>query len=273
MDSVFGDLDRPPLDRAALERALVRPGSRWREVVVVDETASTNADVAERARAGAAEGLVLVAESQVGGRGRLGRTWAAPPRSGLTVSVLLRPVGVAPDAWPWLPLLTGVAVVEAVQRVSDLAPGLKWPNDVLVDGRKLAGILLERVDSPAGPAAVVGLGLNVTLRAEERPVPAATSLLLEGVESADRTVVLREFLRVFAALYDAWLAASGDARSGLADAYTSRCATLGRDVRIEVPVGGPVEGRAVRIDDDGRLVVATGGGEVAVGAGDVTHVR
>lgn len=273
MDSAYNDLDRPPLDRTALERALTPPAGRWREVVVVDETASTNADVAARAQAGADDGLVLVAESQVGGRGRLGRVWTAPPRSGLTVSMLLRPVGVAPAAWPWLPLLTGVAVAEAVARVTDLAPELKWPNDVLVEDRKLAGILLERVDSPSGPAAVVGLGLNVSLRADERPVPSATSLALEGVEAPDRTVVLREVLRVFGVLYDAWTAAAGDPGSGLADAYTARCSTVGKQVRVEVPTGEPVRGRAARVDRDGRLIVATASGEVAVSAGDVVHLR
>lgn len=273
MDSTFGDLDRPPLDRAALERALLHPAGRWREVVVVAETASTNADVAARARADEDDGLVLVAESQVGGRGRLGRVWTAPPRSGLTMSMLLRPRDVPPGSWPWLPLLTGVAVAEAVGRVTDLAPRLKWPNDVLVGDRKLAGILVERVETPAGAAAVVGVGLNVSLRAHERPVPSATSLTLEGVPAPDRTVVLREVLRVFGALYDAWLAAGGDAAAGLADAYTARCATLGRDVRVDVPAGEPVRGRAELVDADGRLVVVTASGEVAVGAGDVVHVR
>ena len=274
MDSAFTDLDRPPYDRTALRRALTPPAGRWREIVVVDETASTNADVAARARRGEREGLVYVAESQVGGLGRLGRAWTAPPRSGLTVSVLLRPPGVAAASWPWLPLLAGVAVAESVARISDLEPDLKWPNDVLVGNRKLAGVLLERVDAPSGPAAaVVGVGLNVSLRAEERPVPSATSLALEGVAAPDRTVALRELLRVFAALYDAWVAAGGDASTGLAEAYSARCSTVGRDVRVELPTGEALRGRAVRVDAGGRLVVATSSGEVAVSAGDVVHLR
>jgi BirA family transcriptional regulator, biotin operon repressor / biotin---[acetyl-CoA-carboxylase] ligase len=272
MTTAYDDLERPPLHADVLRRVLVRPGGRWRKVEVITETSSTNADVAERARAGEPEGLVLVAESQVSGRGRLGRHWTAPPRSGLTVSVLLRPpVPVA--AWSWLPLLTGVAVAEAVSRSTELPTTVKWPNDILVGDRKLAGVLLERVDSPAGPAAVVGIGLNVTLRADERPVASATSLLLEGVPAPDRTVVLREILRVLDRLYAAWLEAAGDTTSGLADSYNRRCSTIGRQVRVEVPSGGPVEGRAVRIDRGGRLVVATTRGEVAVGAGDVVHVR
>lgn len=272
MTSPYDDLDRPPLDSDALTHAVVRPDGLWRSVTVVDETASTNADLADLARAGAAEGLVLVAESQTGGRGRLGRTWTAPPRSGVTVSVLLRPP-VPAVSWPWLPLLTGLAVAEAVRRVGDLPAELKWPNDVLVNDRKLAGVLLERVETTSGPAAIVGVGINVSLRDDERPVPEATSLALEGVAAPDRTVVLREVLRVLEQLYAAWVAGGGDAGSGLAESYARRCSTVGRQVRIDVPTGSAVVGMAVRVDDDGRLVVATSAGEVAVGAGDVVHVR
>jgi BirA family biotin operon repressor/biotin-[acetyl-CoA-carboxylase] ligase len=272
MPSAYGDLDRPPLDAAELTRALTPPGSRWRSVEVVEETESTNSDVAARAAAGEPEGLVLVAESQVGGRGRLGRTWIAPPRSGVTMSVLLRPA-LPSTAWPWLPLLTGVAVVEAVRRSSDLDTSLKWPNDVLVHDRKLAGILLERVDTSSGPAAVIGVGLNVSLRADELAVPTATSLLLEGVVTPNRSLVLREVLRVLQVLYDAWTVAGGDASAGLAASYSRRCSTIGKQVRVALPSGETLRGRAVRVDGGGRLVVVTASGEVAVAAGDVSHVR
>jgi BirA family biotin operon repressor/biotin-[acetyl-CoA-carboxylase] ligase len=272
MPSAYGDLDRPPLDAAELTRALILPGSRWRSVEVVEETESTNSDVAARAAAGEPEGLVLVAESQVGGRGRLGRTWIAPPRSGVTMSVLLRPA-LPSTAWPWLPLLTGVAVVEAVRRSSDLDTSLKWPNDVLVHDRKLAGILLERVDTSSGPAAVIGVGLNVSLRADELTVPTATSLLLEGVVAPNRSLVLREVLRVLQVLYDAWTVAGGDASAGLAASYSRRCSTIGKQVRVALPSGETLRGRAVRVDGGGRLVVVTASGEVAVAAGDVSHVR
>jgi BirA family biotin operon repressor/biotin-[acetyl-CoA-carboxylase] ligase len=272
MPSAYGDLDRAPLDAAELTRALILPGSRWRSVEVVEETESTNSDVAARAAAGEPEGLVLVAESQVGGRGRLGRTWIAPPRSGVTMSVLLRPA-LPSTAWPWLPLLTGVAVVEAVRRSSDLDTSLKWPNDVLVHDRKLAGILLERVGTSSGPAAVIGVGLNVSLRADELAVPTATSLLLEGVVAPNRSLVLREVLRVLQVLYDAWTVAGGDASAGLAASYSRRCSTIGKQVRVALPSGETLRGRAVRVDGGGRLVVVTASGEVAVAAGDVSHVR
>src|ERR1039458_8162031 len=160
---------RPPLDAAALNARLVRPGGLWREIRVTGETGSTNADLLAEARAGAAEGLVLVAETQTAGRGRLDRSWSSPPRAALTVSVLLRPVAVPPAARAWLPLLTGIAVAAALRARAGVTAGLKWPNDVLVADRKIAGILAEA----HGDAIVAGVGLNVTLTGAELPVPAA----------------------------------------------------------------------------------------------------
>ena len=238
----FHDLDRPPLDQQALRRSLRagEPGSWWRTADVVDVTASTNADLGERARAGAEEAAVLVAEHQTAGRGRMGRGWEAPPSSALTLSVLVRPDVVA-ARWPWLPLLAGAAVAEAVSRTTGLDAGLKWPNDVVVDDRKLAGVLLERVETPRGPAAVIGVGLNVSLRPDELPVPTATSLALESGEPVDRQPLLLSVLRTLASLYRAWAAEEGDP-SGLHPAYVRRCTTIGRQVRVDLPDGSTVRG-------------------------------
>lgn len=274
MNSAYDDLDRPPLDAAALSRALTGPGSLWREVRVVAEAGSTNTDLARLARDGEPPGLVLVAEHQTGGRGRLDRVWTSPPRSGITVSVLLQPTNVPVERWPWLPLLTGLAVTEGVRRVAEVPSSLKWPNDVIVDDRKLAGILSERIETGARSLALLGVGLNVTLRRPEVPEGSeATSLLLEGAATTDRTVVLREVLRVLERLFRAWMEQGGDAGAGLAESYSRRCATVGRHVRVLLPAGGTLTGRAVRVDAQGRLVVDTGDGEQAVGAGDVVHVR
>ena len=267
--SPWRDLDRPPLRESALRTALVVPGALWTDVRVVEETASTNADVAAAARAGAPAGLVLAAERQSAGRGRAGRAWDAPARSGLAVSVLLRPTAPR-ETWGWLPLLAGLAVVGPLAAMSGLDLGLKWPNDVLVAGeRKLAGLLAEVVDD----AVVVGLGLNVSLRADELPVPTATSLALEGSDVVDRDPVLRAVLRDLAERYRAFEAAGGAAAAGLADAYRAVCGTLGRQVRVELPGDRTLQGEAVDVDGAGRLVVRTEDGMTTLAAGDVVHLR
>jgi BirA family biotin operon repressor/biotin-[acetyl-CoA-carboxylase] ligase len=269
----YEDLGRPPLDRSALTSALTRQGSTWRAVEVVPETDSTNALAVERARAGEPAGLVVVAEHQVAGRGRLDRTWVTPARSSLTFSTLLAPDRIPVARWPWLPLLAGIAVSEAVRQVTRVEPVLKWPNDVLVGDRKLAGILVERVEVRPGARAVVGVGLNVSQDHDELPVPTATSLRLEGAATTDRTVLLREVLRSLEALYLQWQADGGDPALGLHDSYVRRCDTLGRVVRVALPTGEQVYGEAAGIDAEGRLSVHTAAGPRILGAGDVVHVH
>ncbi|MCW2916781.1 MAG: biotin--[acetyl-CoA-carboxylase] ligase [Actinomycetia bacterium] len=313
--SPYSDLERPPLNEKTLGRLLVRPGSLWREIQVVPETGSTNADLVALAGKGAPEGSVLVAEVQTAGRGRLDRAWSAPPRSGLMFSMLLRPAeaGVTAARLGWLPLLTGVAVAAAVRKftargrsgrfsaLADLGePGeangggvdgnvldarLKWPNDVLVGERKLAGILAEQADS----GIVVGVGLNVSLHADELPVPSATSLAIEGAAFTDREPLLRAILREFETWYSAWCTVMGDPEAdvpdgypvvsgipvsesiegGLRQAYKNLSATLGREVRAELPGGRTISGTALDVDGSGCLVV----GDQALSAGDVIHVR
>jgi BirA family biotin operon repressor/biotin-[acetyl-CoA-carboxylase] ligase len=252
--SPFGDLDRPPLRAAPLQRALTPEG--WR-LEVLASAGSTNAVVAARARDGEPAGLVVVTEHQTAGRGRLDRTWVSPPRAGLTLSVLLRP-DLPPAQWPWLPLLTGLAVATAVREQCEQGAVLKWPNDVLVDGRKVCGVLAEVV----GPdAVVVGIGLNVTTRADELPPSGATSLRLAGAETTDRDTLLRAVLRALRReLADV---------DGARERYRELCSTVGLAVRVELPGRDPMVGTAETVDDAGRLVVDG----VAYGAGDVVHVR
>jgi BirA family biotin operon repressor/biotin-[acetyl-CoA-carboxylase] ligase len=267
--SPWRDLDRPPLRPAALRSALVTGEGLWTELRVVAETGSTNADVAAAALAGAGEGLVVVAELQTAGRGRADRTWQAPLRSGLALSVLLRPTAPR-DTWGWLPLVAGLAVAGPVADLSGLELGLKWPNDVLVADRKLAGLLAEVVDD----AVVLGIGLNVSLREDELPVPTATSLAVEGSEVVDREPVLRAVLRDLGRRYRAFEEHNGDAgAAGLHDAYRAACTTIGRAVRVTLPGDRVLEGDAVDVDSSGRLVVRTTTGTEALAAGDVVHVR
>ena len=156
---------RKPLDAAALRRAALRPGGLWRDVEVAARTGSTNADLLARALRGEPEGVVLAAEEQSAGRGRMGRSWVSPPRAALTFSMLVRPAAVPPARRGWLPLLTGVAVAEAVTSVTGVRAKLKWPNDVLAGPAKLGGILAEA----SGDAVVVGVGLNVSAGQGELP--------------------------------------------------------------------------------------------------------
>ncbi|MGX4690185.1 biotin--[acetyl-CoA-carboxylase] ligase [Streptomyces sp. JNUCC 63] len=272
----WSDLDRPPLNATALRRGLVRADGLWSELDVVQRTGSTNSDLVARAAAGKAdEGAVLVAEEQTAGRGRLNRQWTAPPRSGLFFSVLLRPREVPVARWGWLPLLTGVAVATGLSRAAGVDTALKWPNDLLVtvggEERKAGGILAERADD----GVVVGVGINVSLRQDELPVPRAGSLALAGAVSTDRDPLLRAMLRSLEDWYGRWRAAGGDpAASGLQETYAAGCATLGRLVRAELPGDRSVVGEAVAVDGDGRLVIATEEGvQEPVGAGDIVHLR
>jgi BirA family biotin operon repressor/biotin-[acetyl-CoA-carboxylase] ligase len=276
-DSRWSDLERPPLNALALRRGLVREGGLWRDVTVVRSTGSTNSDLVALAGSGKAdEGSVLVAEEQTAGRGRLDRQWTAPARSGLFFSVLLRPAEVPVTRWGWLPLLTGVAVATGLSRSAGVDTALKWPNDLLVtiagEERKAGGILAERAGDDA---VVVGVGINVTLRENELPVPQAGSLALAGAVTTDRDPLLRAVLRSLEEWYGRWRAAGGDpTASGLQETYAAGCATLGRVVRAELPGYRSVTGEAVAIDGDGRLVLATGEGvQEPVGAGDIVHLR
>lgn len=276
-NSRWSDLGRPPLNVAALRRGLVREGGLYRDIEVVQRTGSTNSDLAARAAAGEAEeGAVLIAEEQTAGRGRLDRRWTAPPRSGLFFSVLLKPAGVPVARWGWLPLLTGVAVATGLARAAGVDTALKWPNDLLVtvDGqeRKAGGILAERAGEDG---VVVGVGVNVSLRADELPVPQAGSLALAGAVGTDRDPLLRAVLRSLEDWYGQWRAAAGDpAAGGLLETYTAGCATLGRVVRAELPGDRAVVGEAVALDGDGRLIIATEDGvQEPVGAGDIVHLR
>jgi BirA family transcriptional regulator, biotin operon repressor / biotin---[acetyl-CoA-carboxylase] ligase len=263
--SRWSDLNRPPLRQGALRTALLRDGGFVTDLRVVAETGSTNDDLAALARDGAPAGTVLVAEHQTGGRGRLDRAWSSPPRAGLTFSVLLRP-DVPVHRRTWLPLLAGLAVQRAVARLGAVPTLLKWPNDLLLgDGPDKAGGILAQADSAA---VVVGIGLNVSTTADELP-PGGTSLAVEGAECTDRDPLLRAVLRTFGPLYTEWEATDPDLRGP----YGEVCDTIGRDVRVQLPDGGVLTGRATGVDEFGRLVIDTADGERTVSAGDVTRVR
>lgn len=270
--------DPRAFDDDALQAALDRAGdAAWGPVAVIPSTGSTNADAVGQVQEGAPEGFTVVADEQTDGRGRLGRTWTSPYGAGIAMSVVLRPV-VPDGAWGWIPLLTGVAVVEALA-AQGVAALLKWPNDVVVEGdardgspgpRKLGGLLAER----SGAAVVVGIGLNVDLTAEEAPVARATSTRLEGADVSREQLVV-DVLVALRRHYLTWQLAGGDAdRAGLLAAYRGACLSLGSRVRVLLPGGGELAGTAYDVDASGRLLVRDGDGAGHVlSAGDVEHLR
>lgn len=241
--------------------------------IVLAETGSTNDEAEALARRGCPDWTVVVADEQTHGRGRLDRQWVSPPGRGLLCSIVARPgaTWIAPALggfWNWVPLLTGLAVRDAL-RAHGAEVGLKWPNDVLSSGgHKLAGLLCVKAES----AAVLGIGVNVSTRPEELPIEQATSLAILGIE------VSREELlaRIVARLVQIWGqldAVAGDvARSGLPELYRSSCTTLGRSVEVHPALNGAGElvvDTAQGIDPDGHLVLASGR---VVSAGDVIHL-
>jgi BirA family transcriptional regulator, biotin operon repressor / biotin---[acetyl-CoA-carboxylase] ligase len=278
MTSAAGDQQRAMLSEAALQGAVLPGSALWSQLTVVPSTGSTNADLLAAARAGADAGVVLVAEEQTRGRGRLDRSWHSQPGAALTFSMLVRPAMVPPAHRGWLPLLTGVAAAGAIRAECAIDVSLKWPNDVLsgsgIPGEtgKLAGILAEQ----AGDAVVVGIGLNVSQTQAELPSNQATSLALQGAAPIDRSELLAAVLREFERWYLKWTAspAAGSAdESGLRPEYLRLCSTIGRNVRVELPGGSAMAGRACDVDTLGRLLVQVDQDMQAVSAGDVVHVR
>lgn len=277
---MWTDLNRPPLNADNLRAALVRGDDDsdtrrfWARLDVVQETGSTNADLLARAAASTCDRHVLLAEFQGSGRGRHSRAWVSPPQAQIAVSVLLTMPGMGVQDMGWLPLLTGVAVVDALRAAAKVPAELKWPNDVLIDGRKVAGILAEVSATAPDPAVVVGIGLNVSLTRDELPVEHATSLVLEGAEVSDRDTLVRAVLRAIADRWQQWHDSDWDVTE-LAEAYRARCGTLGQRVRAELPGGRELIGIATDVDAEGRVVIAPDGqpGTIAVAAGDITHLR
>ncbi|MFN3338551.1 MAG: biotin--[acetyl-CoA-carboxylase] ligase [Dietzia sp.] len=273
-----------PLDADALRRALVEgPDAPYTSLEVLEEIGSTNAEAIRRAGLGAPDRSAFLAEFQAAGRGRLGRTWTAPPRTQVVVTVLLRPGAVSPTLFGWLPLVTGLAVRDGLVAAGGVDATLKWPNDVLVNGCKIAGILSEMTTVPAEgdfglrlPALVVGVGINVSLTQEQLPIPHATSLALAG-GTTDRDAVALAVLEALARRHAQWRRCERGSGSSITDElmaeYSDACSTLGAEVRVELPGGIVRTGRAEHVDREGRLVVVTPDGELSVAAGDVTHVR
>lgn len=249
----------------------VAPDLEWRA-----SCPSTNSEFVRRA-ADLPDLAVLATDDQSAGRGRLDRVWSAPSGASLAISVFVRldPAGADPQRLGWLPLLAGVAMTRAVRGLGVSGAGLKWPNDVLVGGRKISGVLTELT----AHGVVIGTGLNTRMTEEQLPVPAATSLVIEGVADGEADAPLADralaaYLRALVELVAQWREAPTP--RALRPIVEPVLDTLGSAVRVDQPGLAPLRGVAEGLDDDGRLLVRPGDGSsavVAVSAGDVTHLR
>jgi len=247
-------------------------GGGWPAPQVKETTGSTNDDVTALADAGAPEGTSVVAEQQTAGRGRQGREWVSPMGAGLWVSVLVRAGDVPKERWGWLSLVAGLAARDAIRSATGVKALLKWPNDVVVETaacggsegpRKLGGILsqVERDDAIA-----VGIGINVSMRSADLPVPQATSIFLEG-GTCDREALLAALLASLEERIEQWRAAD----PAFAEDYREACLTIGRLVDVALPDGHRIEGVVTGIDADGHLKVMDGEIMSTITAGDVIH--
>ena len=258
------------LDLHKLERALAGIAGPVR---FVEETGSTNSDALDWASEGAPEKAVVVADYQTAGRGRWGRSWEAPPGSALLFSLVLRP---RPDMVRLLTTLAGVACAAGLRNATELEPGLKWPNDVILSGRKVAGILVEtRVAGTRITAAVVGMGINVSSRPDDfspEVAATATSLAVEMEASGrgeppERAVLLAAILEQFDHRYGGeW------SPPHLLEEATGLSVVLGRAVRIRSPQGDVIEGVAKGLTADGALEIESGGSVSVVDSGEVQRL-
>lgn len=230
----------------------------WR-VSVVELTASTQSDLVALVMAGDARaGDVIAAEYQSGGRGRLKRTFDAPKSSALLFSLYIEPQRNRED-WGWIPLIAGVSVA---QILSEFNAQVKWPNDILIDNKKVSGLITEVI----GNGVVIGIGINVAMRPSELPVPKATSLFIESARSLNRNQLLPDLLKVFETNFMNW----DSGRDEIKATYSQMSATIGRKVRVEYPDGQIESAIAVAISGRGELVLDTG---AHVQAADIVHLR
>jgi BirA family biotin operon repressor/biotin-[acetyl-CoA-carboxylase] ligase len=250
------DMPRAPLDTSQITATL----SQYWRVSVVDLTTSTQQDVAEKINAGdARSGDVIVANFQSAGRGRLDRTFSAPASTALLFSLYLSPQRSRTE-WGFLPLLAGLSIAETLNKVNaDIS--IKWPNDLLINSKKVGGI----ISTVHGDGVIIGIGINVSMAMQELPVAGATSLGIEGVSTLDRNVLLSKILGALEIDFTRW-----DLGESVLARYLDLSATVMSNIRIELPDGRELLGKAISIDEQGQLHLDDG---QVVSVGDVIHLR
>lgn len=248
---------RAPLDTAVITSLT----SQYWRVSVADLTTSTQIDLAELVNSNTAKtGDVLATEFQTAGRGRLDRTFEAAPASALLFSIFLIPKRERSE-WGFISHLAALSMQEVISQEHPSEVRLKWPNDILIGDKKVAGLIAQAtVDG-----VIIGIGVNVAMTAEELPVETATSLVISGFKKLDRNLILSEFLNQFEINFEAW-----DRGADFVDSYSAVCATLGRQVQIEVIGRAKRTGKALAINKIGALMLDDG---FEVNVGDVVHLR
>ncbi|MSX99958.1 MAG: biotin--[acetyl-CoA-carboxylase] ligase [Actinobacteria bacterium] len=248
---------RAPLNKSIIDGKI----SQYWRVSVVDLTASTQNDLADLVNSSVAKsGELIAAEFQSAGRGRLDRTFEAPRQSALLFSFYLQPKRSRSD-WSFVSFLAAIAMQEVISETSSATITLKWPNDILIGDKKVAGLLAQQI----GDGVIVGIGLNVSMSESELPVPTATSLALVGSNYLDRNLLLIDFLNRFESIYSEW-----ESGANFLDKYRQISSTIGCQVRVEVLGRDPIEGEAVAISAQGALILRDG---FEVNVGDVVHLR
>jgi len=250
------DAPRAPLNQSRITAAL----SRYWRVSVVDLTASTQDDLANKVTAGdGRSGDVIIANYQSAGRGRSDRSFLAPPSTALLFSVYLTPER-SRDDWGFIPLLAGFSIADTLRKISANVL-IKWPNDLLIDEKKVGGIISTAV----GQGVIIGIGINVSTTTTELPVESATSLALAGVTKLDRNFLLALILNAFERDFTDW-----DQGENFLEKYSELSATRGREVTIVGPSESTIQSRALSFDEQGRLHLEDG---QIVTVGDVVHLR
>jgi BirA family biotin operon repressor/biotin-[acetyl-CoA-carboxylase] ligase len=248
---------RAPLDKAVIASLT----SQYWRVSVVDLTTSTQSDLVDLVNSNSAKtGDVIATEFQSGGRGRLDRTFEAPPGSALLFSLYLAPKRVRSD-WGFISHLAALSMQQVISRDLPSRVWLKWPNDILISEAKVAGLLAQATDN----GVIIGIGVNVAMTTEELPIDTATSLAITGSNNLDRNLILGSFLNCFESNFKEW-----DNGGDFVASYSEVCATLGRQVQVEVIGRENRAGLALSINSQGALLLADG---FEVNVGDLVHLR
>lgn len=255
------------LDAAAIQAGL-STHSLGRNIIILEETDSTNEEGKRQGAAGAPDGTLCLAERQTGGKGRLGRVWSSPAGTGVWMTLLLRP-HLAPQEATQLTLIAGLSVCQAIRRLTGCDAMIKWPNDVVIGRKKVCGILTElAADMEQIHYVLVGIGINANLSEFQGELQKkATSLLLETGHKINRAALIQAVLEEFETYYDRFLT---DLTADFITPYEALCVSLNRRVSV-IRGGREITGQSIGLNQEGELLIRTDSGDILeIGSGEVT---